>query len=71
MIDKNGNEFISRKGFFLTNRTDRAGKWFFNFSEGGDKGIPSRGFKNLAEAQAFIDFVRPEKPIRPARTIRN
>jgi len=69
--DKNGNDFIQRKGFFLTNRKDRGSKYFLNFAEGSDKGIPSTGFKNLAEAQAFIDFIRPEKPIRPARTIRN
>jgi hypothetical protein len=48
MIDKNGNDFIQRKGFFRTNRKDRGNKFFMNFSEGGDKGIPSRGFKNLA-----------------------
>ena len=71
MIDRNGNDFIQRKGFFLTNRKDRGNKYFFNFTEGADKGIPSTGFKNLAEAQAFIDFIRPEKPIRPARTIWN
>ena len=42
-----------------------------NFFEGGEKGIPSKGFKNLVEAQRFIDFIRPVKPARPARTIRN
>lgn len=51
MIDRNGNEFIQRKGFFLTDRKDRGNKFFMDFSEGGDKGIPSKGFKNLAEAQ--------------------
>ena len=54
MIDRNGNDFIQRKGVFLANRKDRGNKFFMNFSEGGDKGIPSRGFKNMADAQAFI-----------------
>ena len=71
MIDKNGSDFIQRKGGFLANRKDRGNKFFMDFSEGGDKGIPSRGFKNLTGAQRFIDFVRPEKPVRPARSIRN
>ena len=63
MINRNGNEFVQRKGFFLTNRKDRGNKFFMNFSEGGDKGIPSTGFKNLAEAQRFIDFIRPDKRV--------
>ena len=45
MIDQNGNDFIQRKGVFLANRKDRGNRFFMNFSEGGDKGIPSRGFK--------------------------
>ena len=61
MIDRNGNDFIQRKGFFLTNRKDRGNKYFFNFTEGADKGIPSTGFKSIEDAQRFIDFIRPDK----------
>jgi hypothetical protein len=71
MINVNGDEFEQKKGFFLTKKKAKGNKYYFNFKEGDEISIPSRGFKNIAEARRFVDFIRPEKPIRPARTIRN
>ena len=45
MIDKNGNEFVGREGFFLTKRRDKSNRYFLNFTTGGDVLVPSGGFK--------------------------
>lgn len=44
MIDKNGHEFFERKGFFMTKVSN---KFYVKFIAGGDKAIPSLGFKDL------------------------
>jgi len=61
MIDKNGNEFVEREGFFLTKRRDKSNRYFLNFTTGGDVLVPSGEFKDLAEAHRFVDFIRPPK----------
>lgn len=61
MIDKNGNEFIRREGFFLTKRRDKNNRYFLNFKEAGEVLVPSGGFNGLAEAHRFVDFIRPPK----------
>jgi hypothetical protein len=63
MIDRNADEFEQRKRFFLTKKKSKGNKYYFNFEEGGEKSIPSTGFRSLAEARVTNNVV-PETNLR-------
>ena len=57
--DRIGHEYTERKNFFVTKI--RNGFFQIKFKASADKGIPSKGFKSIEDAQRFIDFIRPDK----------
>ena len=60
-IDRKGHEFTERKNFFMTKI--RNGFYQIKFVAGSEKGIPSKGFKSIEDAQRFVDFIRPDRRV--------